>query len=87
MGFNFRHRTPIVRKTEKWRKKPIAKVGRLSFFGPLNRYVPLVKGPKKAVSGGKMVDLGGRKRKTPHLRDWRPTFASGLLGLFSTFAG
>ena len=39
--------------------------------GPSNRYVPLVKGPKKAVSGGKMVDLGGQKRKTRHLRDWR----------------
>ena len=32
MGFNFRHVTPILRKTEKWQKKPIAKVGRLSFW-------------------------------------------------------
>ena len=34
MGFNFRHVAPIVRKSEKWQKKPIAKVGRLSFFDP-----------------------------------------------------
>ena len=32
-------------------------------FGPLNRYVPLVKGPKKAVPGGKMVDLWGSETK------------------------
>ena len=56
-------------KNRKYAKKANHDGGASFVFGPLNRYVPLVKGPKKAVSGGKMVDLGGRKRKTPHLRD------------------
>ena len=34
MGFNFGHVTPILRKTEKRQKKPITKVGRLSFLTP-----------------------------------------------------
>ena len=70
MSCNFRHVTPIARK------RKMAKIanheGGASFvFDPLNRYVALAKGPKKAVSGGKMVDLGGQKGKTPHLRVWR----------------
>ena len=48
-------------------------------FGPLNRYVPLVKGHKKAVSGGKMVDLGGVKNKR------RATFVIGVFCHFSVF--
>jgi len=58
-------------KNRKYAKKANHDGGASFVFGPLNRYVPLVKGPKKAVSGGKMVDLGGQKRKTSHLRDWR----------------
>ena len=34
MAFNFRRVTPILRKTGKWQKKPITKVGRLSFSTP-----------------------------------------------------
>ena len=46
-------------------------VGGASFvFDPSNRYLPFVKGPKEVISGGQMVDLGGQKLKTPHLRDW-----------------
>ena len=77
MGFNFGHGIPILLKNEKCQKKANHEGGASFIFDPSNRYVPLVKGPKKAVSGGKMVDLGGPKRKTPHLRD----------SLFLTFFG
>ena len=40
MGFSFRHVTPILRKTEKWQKKPIAKVARLSFSTPKSTIFP-----------------------------------------------
>ena len=49
-------------------------------FGPLNRYVPLVKGPKKAVSGGKMVDLGVKNKR-------RATFVIGVFATFRFFVG
>ena len=46
-------------------------------FDPLNRYVPFVKGPKKAFSGGKVVDLGVENER-------RPTF---VIGFFLPFFG
>ena len=55
-------------KPENGKKKANREGGASFVFDPLNRYVPLAKGPKKAVSGGKMVDLGGRNER-------RATFA------------
>ena len=69
MGFNFRHVATILRKTENGKKKQSRRWGVFRFW-PLKSLCTFVKGPKKAVSGGKMVDLGGRKRKTSHLCDW-----------------
>ena len=51
-------------------KKANREGGASFVLDPLNRYLPFVKGPKKAISGGKMADLRGPKRKTSQLRDW-----------------
>ena len=56
-------------KNRKFRKNAIHEGGMSRPFLLLKRHLPFAKALKKALSGGKMPDLGAKKGETSHLRE------------------